>query len=1458
MVTEPTKQATQRTPATIAEKLYGGALGSGQEIGFRHGDLNAFDRRNQLVFVTDGTLINWISDGQLARIGTVMIDEAHKRSLNIELCLGLLKRELPKHPHLKLIIASATIDAERFEAAFSETCGVTHVRFSGTKQYGYAQHFAPEGVDLGNRDAVHEAVLRTVTSILENPSYTHGDILAFMATVAGIESAVVDCRQRVARAGLADCVTVLPLHGRLAPAQQRDALDPAEPGRRKVVLATTIAETSLSVKGIVHVVDSGLVLHPTWDPVSETTDARPHPHSQAGCRQRWGRAGRMEAGHAHCIYTREQFESFELYTSAEIERNKIDDLVLKAKSAGVGRLDEFPWLTAPKQDELTRAERVLREAGALDGEGDLTEHGLELQSFAMSPTLVNLLLNADQLACAVEMSVIVGFLLKSDQERDGHVLRVDRNWDAATHEAAARARIVLHAGCLDDVDLLLKVFEAWSTAPDRVAWAQRYFVRQDLLEAVDRERTKLLRELSGHKKDYDVRPVDFRLADKIRLILTHGFPSAVYHFEEGTTGQRRYVTMRESRAAADPAVNSSEQPADGAGALRNTELRFDYRSFCHDHVPHGRDVFVELPGGFAPPNSSIRFASLVAAIPKTWAGEVHGDALDLALAAARLLRVGDLAEDPRDRAVMLSLDFGLDDIVRCARSDEEADRVEVTALLRRKEPWVPTTVDGERPKTFVPAEDNMDDLAVPPSDVPIEVPADEDDWAVESAADEDDDLAMAEPLASGNAVGSVVAATGREVGVREECAPHVRGVLTTPAPEGSGVLALRVCGYDASRPDAPLLFAAPPARDPFDAFCERFLVGDELEVVVEELLQLPSPTQNPRKATFGLRVIEPLSGLTTIVEGSELSMAASATLGFALRVIKPGSRLRLHVFDIERDPGLRRVHLTAIEALRLDLAAMLGRRQLVEAVVRHVSAKPAALHVSLRSTGSVPQSHNGLVTLQEGDSERYELGQRVLVVARSSHRAELPLDQLPSGAEGLSSPALRVERERGLLVAHGPISLATRIELRRLFSEQRDRARIDRFCRDSLRLDLRLVDQEELRAFASSHPVGTVCQSEVAALFEGRGVVLVDGICALLDWYDTEQELSAGQALKVVLRTVQPDKGRIVVEPVHASGGHPIDQCSVNQIVSATVTSKVDHGVYFYVRPGVEGRIPAEKLGPGGFDGYRVGGRRVLQIRHVDRERRRLSLCPTPEAGAILSLDVDRITSSGSRGVVVRDPETGFSGFLAAHHLSWQKVVDPSHVVSAGQRLRVLVAAVDLDAGRVHLTCRLPESDPFDDLAVGDHTECVVVGVERHRALVRTSSGLVATLGSKDVGWTNCSDLRQVLLPDEVIPRAEIAAVDRDKRTVALSLSLPEDHPSRACPEGAVVVGRVVGSAAFGIFVALPGHNIGLVHVKNLGRGYVPDATDIIKHGEPVRVRVSHIEGEARRIQLSMAGVEQP
>ncbi len=634
VITQPRIQATRNIAGFVARDLHGSSLGAGFDVGYRHSDAPNADWRNKLVFITDGTLINWIVSGQIGNLSVIMIDEAHERSLNIDLILGLLKQQLPRYPHLKLIIASATINSDLFMNFFGGADKVACLKFKGVKQHKVDAYFPEDDQTLFKVREITSGATRWVQSLMTQKirellldiaegEKAEGDILGFLPGEALIEDCIADLREMIAASPLlcTRAINCYPLYSRL-PLEQQDlalaqkvanivdkvlalvrpqtgqgepilallldirsageacdkvqevlikesitfwntaiipegaVMPECRPGQilftshdtyrrlggsskyklvtdRRVIVSTNLAETSLTVDGIVYVVDSGLIKEARWDGEHSASDLQPRIHSRAGCIQRMGRAGRIRDGEAHLLYTDDEFENDDIFTPhgiPEIQRTAIEQLILKAKAAGIDDIEGFDWIQPPPEAELRRAPALLRTMGALDEDGDLTAFGLELESFITEVPIAGLLLAADRYACGVEMATLAALLPLNVR---GGLMEWNRNWDMAGQDAAVSIRTSLMACCGDDLDFLLKIHAVWAEAESSLdqEYHCRLFLlnREQLDSRVAPAREQFIGMLAIGKKSEEERPTNFGMLDRLRIVLAVTMPLCFFY-----------------------------------------------------------------------------------------------------------------------------------------------------------------------------------------------------------------------------------------------------------------------------------------------------------------------------------------------------------------------------------------------------------------------------------------------------------------------------------------------------------------------------------------------------------------------------------------------------------------------------------------------------------------------------------------------------------------------------------------------------------------------------------------------------------------------------------------------------------------------------------------------------------------------------------------------------------------
>ena len=419
--TQPRRIAARSLAARLAKEL--GAAGA-QAVGFK---IRFNDRSNENTFVkvmTDGILLaETHSDHSLRAYDTLIIDEAHERSLNIDFLLGYVKQLMVKRPDLKIIITSATIDPQRFSKHFDNA---PVIEISG-RTYPVEVRYRPEHFLDDAEDAVpiEDAVVKAIDEIFHE---THeGDVLVFLPG----EREIRECDEALRKHHPAH-TEVLPLYSRLSNAEQDRVFQTSN--RRRIVLATNVAETSLTVPGIRYVVDAGVARINRYSARSKINQLQIEPISQASAQQRSGRCGRVASGIAVRLYSEEDFNARPLFTTPEILRTSLADVILRMKSLGLGDVQDFPFIEPPSPRMVEDGYRQLFELGAVDDEKALTAIGWKLAKFPVDPAIARMLLEAEREACLAEVLKIASALSVQDPRLRPH----DKQQEAAVaHEKFA-------------------------------------------------------------------------------------------------------------------------------------------------------------------------------------------------------------------------------------------------------------------------------------------------------------------------------------------------------------------------------------------------------------------------------------------------------------------------------------------------------------------------------------------------------------------------------------------------------------------------------------------------------------------------------------------------------------------------------------------------------------------------------------------------------------------------------------------------------------------------------------------------------------------------------------------------------------------------------------------------------------------------------------------------------------
>jgi len=413
--TQPRRIAARSVATRIAQEL---ATPLGEIVGYkvRFSDQTRSDAYIKLM--TDGILLaETQSDRMLTAYDTIIIDEAHERNLNVDFLLGYLKQLLPRRPDLKLIITSATLDADRFARHFGdETTSAPVIDVEG-RMFPVEIRYRPLGAgedpagenEADDEEALEEAIVAATEDLWrEGP----GDILVFLPGEREIRETAELLSRSLARRPYASSMEILPLFARLSAEQQQQVFAPSR-GRR-IVLATNVAETSLTVPGIRYVIDSGLARIKRYSLRNKVTLLQIEKVSQAGANQRGGRCGRVAAGVCVRLYDAAGFSARPRYTEPEILRSSLAAVILRMASLDLGDVAAFPFPEPPSPRAIADGYQLLQELGAVDTRRALTPLGRELAKLPVDPRIGRIILAAKDAGCLAEMLVIASALAVPD------------------------------------------------------------------------------------------------------------------------------------------------------------------------------------------------------------------------------------------------------------------------------------------------------------------------------------------------------------------------------------------------------------------------------------------------------------------------------------------------------------------------------------------------------------------------------------------------------------------------------------------------------------------------------------------------------------------------------------------------------------------------------------------------------------------------------------------------------------------------------------------------------------------------------------------------------------------------------------------------------------------------------------------------------------------------------------
>jgi ATP-dependent helicase HrpA len=531
--TQPRRIAARALANRLAQEM-GTSVGGAVGYQVRFTDHTGPNCRVKLM--TDGILLNELKHDRLLRkYDALIIDEAHERSLNIDFLLGVLKRIAPERPELRIIITSATIDPQRFAAFFGEA---PIIEVSG-RSYPVDVRYRP----LASAEDEEELTLNEglVAAVRELDHEDRGDVLVFLPG----EKQIRDAADALTRAKLHH-TEVLPLYSRLSTRDQERIFEPHGP--RRIVLATNVAETSLTVPGVRHVIDSGLARISRYSVRAKVQRLPIEPIAQASAEQRKGRAGRERPGVCIRLYAEDDFTARPAYTPPEVLRTNLASVILQMSALELGEPEQFPFVDPPDTRQINDGYRLLQELKAVDDARRVTSLGRQIATLPLDPRLARMLIAASHHRCLAEMLVIAAFLAAQDPR--------ERPSDAQ-QQADQK-----HAAFQDPRSDFVTVLNLWNAAREQSAnlsgsqlrkWRRENFLsfmRIREWQELHRQLSEIMGELKLHPNET---PAEY--ADLHQAILT-GFLGGVGALDE----RREYEGARGARFVIAPGTPLASKP----------------------------------------------------------------------------------------------------------------------------------------------------------------------------------------------------------------------------------------------------------------------------------------------------------------------------------------------------------------------------------------------------------------------------------------------------------------------------------------------------------------------------------------------------------------------------------------------------------------------------------------------------------------------------------------------------------------------------------------------------------------------------------------------------------------------------------------------------------------------------------------------------------------------------------
>lgn len=506
-VTQPRRIAAQSVTDRVSEMMQ---CAVGDQVGYHIRFKDITSDETDITFMTDGIFLRKIQfDPLLLDYSIVMVDEAHEQSKNIILSLGLLKEVNNRRydaglDPIRIVVTSATIERNRFAKYIGYGDKENSVEIPG-KMYPVEVFYEEE---LPYNYDFTKGAAEKVKFIIDNNQ--EGDILIFMPGKREIYDTIDSILSLISEKE----IEILPLHAELPPEDQDKIFASSE--KRKIIITTNLAETSVTIDGIIHVIDSGLIKQTQFEARSGIESLVLAEHAISGLDQRKGRAGRTAPGFCHRLYTEENFKRRPLYQTSEILRSNLAQVVLAMKKVGIENVSSFDFLDRPNTDSINHALTTLHSLGALDGNGNLTQIGEWLVELAVEPKLGRMIIEAlePELDCVNEIVIIASLL-------DGKNIFV-RPQEKELEMIADKAHAQFIKNNDSDFIVLLNIWKAYSTSGFDDEWAKENYLNEKVLDEAKNVRLDILDVLNNHGIYIDPKTKPVIKKDAINKAITAG------------------------------------------------------------------------------------------------------------------------------------------------------------------------------------------------------------------------------------------------------------------------------------------------------------------------------------------------------------------------------------------------------------------------------------------------------------------------------------------------------------------------------------------------------------------------------------------------------------------------------------------------------------------------------------------------------------------------------------------------------------------------------------------------------------------------------------------------------------------------------------------------------------------------------------------------------------------------